>query len=162
MAPISFRNSKIAYYGPHSCENCGVMIAKMGREWGGTAFTYPQGPIYPNTEWHPHVCDPALVEKQLGSAAEQRVMVDWPNANAYKVGQMGWVILGERLHSDVQGGKYLVISTNHTFYDTPESAWQGVNYREDNRFPTWHIDLSKYGVESKFADDLERLPQCPE
>jgi hypothetical protein len=30
----------------------------MGREFGGNAFTYPDGPIYPNTEWHAHVCDP--------------------------------------------------------------------------------------------------------
>lgn len=32
----------------------------MGTEFGGNAFTYPSGPIYPNTEWHPHVCDPKL------------------------------------------------------------------------------------------------------
>lgn len=57
MAPISFRNSKIIYYGPHECDNCGILIAKMGHEWGGSAFTYPEGPIYPNTEWHVHVCD---------------------------------------------------------------------------------------------------------
>jgi hypothetical protein len=59
MAPISFRNSKIVYYGPHECSNCGLMVAKMGNEWGGNAFTYPEGPIYPNTEWYPHVCDPS-------------------------------------------------------------------------------------------------------
>lgn len=58
---ITFRSSKIVYYGPHACANCGKNIAKMGIEWGGTAFTYPGGPIYPNTEWHPHVCDPQLV-----------------------------------------------------------------------------------------------------
>jgi hypothetical protein len=61
MTPITFRNSRIVYYGPHPCENCGVNIAKMGFEWGGTSFTYPDGPVYPNTEWHPHVCDPAKV-----------------------------------------------------------------------------------------------------
>lgn len=70
MAPISFRNSKIVYYGPHSCENCGVQIAKMGREWGGNAFTYPEGPIYPNTEWHPHVCDPRNVTAHARWKAE--------------------------------------------------------------------------------------------
>ena|ERR1700761_4123640 len=60
--PLTFRNSKIIYYGPHECANCGMMICKMGHEFGGTAFTYPDdGPIYPNTEWHPHVCDPELV-----------------------------------------------------------------------------------------------------
>lgn len=60
---LTFRSSKIIYYGPHACENCGVSICRMGREWGGNAFTYVQGPIYPNSEWHPHVCDPKLVAK---------------------------------------------------------------------------------------------------
>ncbi len=58
MAHITFRSSKIVYYGPHGCENCGATICKAGFEWGGTAFTYPEGPIYPNTEWFPHICDP--------------------------------------------------------------------------------------------------------
>jgi len=57
---MTFRSSRVVYYGPHSCENCGGMICKMGREFGGTSFSYPEGPIYPNTEWHPHVCDPQL------------------------------------------------------------------------------------------------------
>jgi hypothetical protein len=61
MAVITFRNSRIVYYGPHECSNCGVLIVKMGKEWGGTAFTNPDGPVYPNSEWHPHVCDPVLV-----------------------------------------------------------------------------------------------------
>ncbi len=61
MSPITFRSSKIVYYGPHECPNCGVLIVKMGTEFGGTSFTNPDGPIYPNTEWHPHVCDQALV-----------------------------------------------------------------------------------------------------
>lgn len=67
---ITFRSSRIVYYGPHSCENCGATIAKMGQEWGGTAFTYPEGPIYPNTEWHPHVCDPATVKRKASPAKE--------------------------------------------------------------------------------------------
>jgi hypothetical protein len=58
---LTFRNSRIIYYGPHECGNCGVLICKMGYEFGGNAFTYPSGPIYPNTEWHPHVCDPRMV-----------------------------------------------------------------------------------------------------
>jgi hypothetical protein len=60
---LTFRSSRIVYFGPHSCPNCGIAIAKMGTEFGGTAFTYPEGPIYPNTEWHPHVCDPQRVGK---------------------------------------------------------------------------------------------------
>ena len=61
MQNLTFRSSRIIYYGPHACENCGLMICKMGREFGGNAFTYPTEPIYPNTEWHPHVCDPKRV-----------------------------------------------------------------------------------------------------
>jgi hypothetical protein len=41
----------------------------MGFEFGGNAFTYPEGPIYPNTEWHPHVCDPKLVSKHKAMIA---------------------------------------------------------------------------------------------
>lgn len=58
MQKLTFRSSRLIYYGPHSCENCGAMIVKMGREFGGTAFDQPEGPIYPNTEWHVHICDP--------------------------------------------------------------------------------------------------------
>jgi hypothetical protein len=56
----------IVYYGPHACENCyqdalpgqpkpAVMICKAAREQGGEEFDYPEGPIYPNTVWQPHV-----------------------------------------------------------------------------------------------------------
>lgn len=60
---LTFRSSKIIYYGPHACANCGILICKMGYDFGGNAFTYPEGPIYPNTEWNPHVCDPKNVRK---------------------------------------------------------------------------------------------------
>ena len=60
--PMTFRNSKIIYYGPHACENCGAIVCKMGKEFGGNTFTYPDGPIYPNTEWRAHVCDQSRVE----------------------------------------------------------------------------------------------------
>jgi hypothetical protein len=59
---LTFRNSKIIYYGPYACENCGVLICRMAYKFGGNAFTYPSGPIYPNTEWYPHVCDPRQVK----------------------------------------------------------------------------------------------------
>lgn len=65
MQKLTFRSSKVVYYGPHACENCGRMIAKMGKEFGGNAFDYPDGPIYPNTEWHPHVCNPADVSRLI-------------------------------------------------------------------------------------------------
>lgn len=62
-APLSFRNSKIIYYGPHACDNCGEMICRAGYDWGANRFNYPTGPIYPNTEWHPHICDPKDVQR---------------------------------------------------------------------------------------------------
>lgn len=69
MQNITFRSSKIVYYGPHACENCGAMIVRMGREFGGNAFNQPDGPIYPNTEWHIHVCDQKKTLKQHGGIA---------------------------------------------------------------------------------------------
>lgn len=58
---LTFRSSKIIYYGPHACDNCSATIVKMGLEFGGNMFDQPSGPIYPNTEWHVHVCDPKRV-----------------------------------------------------------------------------------------------------
>jgi hypothetical protein len=72
---LTFRSSKIVYYGPHSCENCGATIVKMGHEFGGNAFDQPDGPIYPNTEWHVHVCDPKHSKGvPSGIQAENRVI----------------------------------------------------------------------------------------
>lgn len=62
---LTFRSSKIIYYGPHECSNCGVMVVKMGAEFGGNMFDQPDTPIYPNTEWHVHVCDPKKVERMI-------------------------------------------------------------------------------------------------
>lgn len=62
---LTFRNSKVVYYGPHACENCGAMIVKMGHEFGGNSFNQPDGPIYPNTEWYPHVCDPKRMKPPM-------------------------------------------------------------------------------------------------
>ena len=158
MTPLTFRNSKIVYYGPHSCENCGAAIVKMGREWGGTAFNHPEGPIYPNTEWHPHVCDPAMVKKQIGDRAAARVTQDWPNAHAYQVGELGYVILAEPCAPDARYA--LVISPNCNYHDTDESAWAAALRRQTENLPTWHLDLGKY-QNAKFSDDLQRLPECP-
>ena len=162
MSPITFRNSKIVYYGPHTCPNCGVLIVKMGTEFGGTAFTNPEGPIYPNTEWHPHVCDPALVRTRKGLSAQSRVLIDFPQASALKIGHMGYVILGESLSQNPVSVSVLCVSMNQSFYGTPESAWTGVVERIEKGYPSWHIDLSKYDSNSAFGDDLDRLPECPE
>lgn len=62
---LTFRSSKIVYYGPHACENCGAAIVRMAMAFGGNAFDQPYGPIYPNTEWHIHVCDPGRLVNRL-------------------------------------------------------------------------------------------------
>ncbi len=46
------------FYGPHACARCKKPIAKAGIEFGGEEFDYPDGPIYPNTEWARHNCQP--------------------------------------------------------------------------------------------------------
>ena len=52
------------FYGPHPCEACGGMICKASRGQGGEEFDYPEGPIYPNTEWKRHACVPVNAVKQ--------------------------------------------------------------------------------------------------
>lgn len=161
MAPITFRNSRIVYYGPHSCSNCGIDIVKAGTEFGGTAFTNPSGPIYPNTEWHPHVCDPASVKKNLGASAQNRVQIDYPNAHAFKVAELGYVILGEEMHPSSAKALCLVVSANQTFCDTESAAWGSALERIQKGWPSWHIDMTQYGPHSRFSDDLQRLPERP-
>jgi hypothetical protein len=46
------------FYGPHACSDCKKLIVKASREEGGAAFDQPDGPIYPNTEWQRHNCQP--------------------------------------------------------------------------------------------------------
>ena len=159
MQHITFRNSKIVYYGPHTCENCGVNIVKMGVEWGGFAFTNPEGPIYPNTEWHPHVCDQQLVRQRKGMTAASRVREDFPLAHAIMLNNVGHVILGEPCNPNHQHA--LVVSENSHYYDTEDAAWIGALDRILNDWPTSHIDLSKHGVHTRLTDDLATLPQCP-
>jgi excisionase family DNA binding protein len=52
---MSHLDPRLVYYGPHPCRNCGRMIVE---EAGGSAFDAAVGPVYPNTVWPPHVCDP--------------------------------------------------------------------------------------------------------
>jgi hypothetical protein len=140
MAPLTFRNSKIVYYGPHPCENCSVLVAKMGPEWGGTAFTYPSGPVYPNTEWHPHVCDPFEVRNKQGLEAREEVLKKWPDAHTLKISELGFIILGYTDdHRDLDSWNFPVaISHNCSFYDTELAAWRGAWERELKRHPTWN------------------------
>lgn len=154
------------------------MIVKMGHEFGGTAFNNPEGPIYPNSEWHPHVCDQDLVRQRKMMPTAARVREDFPDANVQHIdnsgfriyvghnpGDLGFVILGEQLRTDVDGGSYLVISENHTFYESAEAAWEGAIERIKNGLPTWQIDMRKFGVHSKTnipsESGLDSLPQIP-
>jgi hypothetical protein len=138
MAPLTFRNSRIIYYGPHDCSNCGVLIAKMGDDWGGTAFTYPTGPVYPNTEWHPHVCDPFEVRNKQGREAREQQLKAWPSAYPLKIGEM-WVIASGNT-SQLGARKVHVISPHCSFYDTELAAWAGAQDRQDKDLPAWWMD----------------------
>ena len=120
MSPITFRNSKIVYYGPHVCENCGAMIVKMGHDWGGTAFTNPEGPIYPNTEWFPHVCDQHLVFAYKGECAKRCVLNVHGGAIATKMPVIGNYCVTEE-------GDVLTSSTTH--FMTEWDAWLNAYYR---------------------------------
>lgn len=54
---MSVTNKKRIYYGPHLCPNgCGTMVCRAAAEEGGVMFVYPDGPIYPNTQWVEHGC----------------------------------------------------------------------------------------------------------
>lgn len=47
--------AKFIFYGPYRC-GCGQMVCKTAQNQGGVLFDYPEGPIYPNTEWNYHRC----------------------------------------------------------------------------------------------------------
>ena len=49
-----------AFYGPHECpKGCGKTVCRAALEQGGMMFEYPEGIIYPNTNWVQHVCNGA-------------------------------------------------------------------------------------------------------
>jgi hypothetical protein len=136
MANITFRSSRVLYYGPHDCSNCGILIAKMGDEWGGTAFTYPSGPVYPNTEWHPHVCDPFEVRNKQGREAREQQLKAWPLAHAVRIREdCGWVIASGNINvadsSKPDGPILHIISPHCNFFDNELGAWSGAQERQD-------------------------------
>lgn len=134
---LSFRSSRIVYYGPHPCENCGVLIVKMSPESGGNAFTAPEGPIYPNTEWHVHVCDPADVYVRKGT--EARDFIRRVNGHAYAVRtSLGWVVISIAPGS-LPGIRSIVISANQTYATTVWGAWSSALERHTNDWPTWTL-----------------------
>lgn len=112
---LTFRSSKIVYYGPHTCQQCGVSICKMAQGYGGNAFTYPDGPIYPNTEWHVHICNPKDILHKKAIYSRGRVQQEKTTALAVKEENLGWRIIADDA----------AISGNQTFYDSEDAAWVG-------------------------------------
>lgn len=82
-------------------------------------------------------------------SAASAVTEYFPFANPIMINQMGFIILGESLKAEEEGSSYLVVSTNQTFYETEDAAWIGAMERLNYKNPSWHIDLSKYGVHSR-------------
>jgi len=73
-------DNQFIYYGPYPCTNCRQPICKLAEEQGGETFDYPQGPIYPNTNWTIHTCTSQMVTDSLtcpfcGHAAH--LSTDW-------------------------------------------------------------------------------------
>jgi len=57
LSEAQSREPHRVFYGPHPCQVCGNLIVKEGVRGkdGGAEFDVPDGPIYPNTAWRPHV-----------------------------------------------------------------------------------------------------------
>lgn len=140
---LTFRSTKITYYGPHPCNQCGVAICKMGQGFGGNAFTYPDGPIYPNTEWHVHVCNPRDILHKKALYCKDRVLEKHPTATAICATRQGWFITAESDNC---------LSGVQTYYDTEDAAWIGAKERE---FPTEGEQSDTFEVIKK---DLQPRP----
>jgi len=60
--PQSPADQSLIYYGPHSCAECGGRIVVAARDQGAVAYDAPDEPIYPNTQWAPHIHAPLSPE----------------------------------------------------------------------------------------------------
>ncbi len=116
---LTFRSSKVVYYGPHPCPICGVLVARMGDEFGGSSFTYPDGPIYPNTEWHVHACDPEQTWKNIAQGKRKHVIAKFGEATRVVKDRMaGWVVM------DPSGS--VLFPNDHVHCSTELNAWEYV------------------------------------
>ena len=141
----SFRSSRIVYYGPHPCENCGVLIVKMGQEFGGNAFTNPTVMIYPNPEWHVHFCDPVDVHVRKGKEAREYIRAIFTRPIATRL-SLGWIIVAKGPDKNVPAlSNSAVISAHQTFATTEWGAWQSAHERYIAGWPTWGFP-DKYPV----------------
>jgi hypothetical protein len=148
---MTFRNSKIVYYGPHPCQNCIVLICKMGNGFGDTAFTYPKGPIYPNTEWHPHVCDPQDVYAARAREARARVLAEFPGSAVFLVGRLGYVVCEDR----ALGPEGPIISCNCSYGKDIADAWMSADDRSKRQLPKWNAIEKEYRYFSIYLGDVE-------
>jgi hypothetical protein len=135
MSALSFRNSKIVYYGPHPCDNCGITICKAGPEYGGSSFTYPSGPLYPNTEWSPHFCNPQDVFVLGAKLKRDAILPTYPESGPALVASLGYVILCDRNDPSSE-----VISANQTYGHSEWDAWSSAWERHQNNWPSWRLD----------------------
>jgi len=85
----------------------------MGNDWGDSAFTYPDTPIYPNTEWHVHVCDPSLILQYKASGARHFLSVKFPNIEQVRTENSGWFVISEKE----------ILTRQTSFHYSWESAW---------------------------------------
>lgn len=161
--PLSFRSSRIPYYGPHPCDNCGVSIVKMAQEFGGNAFTAPEGPIYPNTEWHVHICDPHNVYVRKGKDARKFVRnhvapslegspSEWLPViaaggcpSAVRI-HLGWIIIKG---NGSNPKKSPVLSAHQTYATDEWGAWCSAQERIENNWPIWDFPENYKVLERK-------------
>ena len=45
-----------AWYGPHPCKNCGMVIVKIDHQVGDLSLNAPHDHHYPGHKWAVHVC----------------------------------------------------------------------------------------------------------
>lgn len=134
---MTFRSSRITYYGPHPCPNCGAQVVKMAEEFGGNAFNQPDGPIYPNTEWFPHVCDPRDRMRVAGEAAYNEVKNQEPTAEVVMVGQLGFAVR----RASVDGLFYL--TAPFTYFKEKWEAWMDAADRLRKGMAQWSDSTGK-------------------
>jgi hypothetical protein len=70
-------------------------LSKPGKNGGGAVFTAPDGPVYPNTEWHPHICDPTAAYKVRTDATKRANLHATHEFDTANIGQLTVHHVGE-------------------------------------------------------------------
>jgi hypothetical protein len=132
------------FYGPHDCFSCGRKICKASNQEGGESFDYPEGPIYPNTQWNRHNCIPQAVKPPLPRKSGNTREPEWSSVSV------------------THGGGGVWANTIHLIHplDFAEliSAWPRII---PNVFVDWkgrerYIDFN--GTKYRRTTDVERTP----